>query len=74
MCIYDVEHPLHIFLDCKFAKDYWNYSGLEFDATTTESLAEWLLGKFAQEDHDIYVLIATGLWGIWYARNQKVWE
>lgn len=74
MCINDVEHLLHIFLDCNYAKACWQYLGLEFNTTSIESCSEWLLQKLAKDDEEKLVLLATGLWGIWSARNLKVWE
>lgn len=72
MCARDVEHPMHLFFDCEFATGCWNYSGLVFDVSTTEYISQWLLDKLVHEIQETCVLIAIVLWGIWYARNQKV--
>lgn len=74
MCINDVEHVVHLFLECRFAKECWKVLGLEFDTSTVEYCSDWLLQKLKEEDKDMLVSIATGLWGIWAARNLKVWE
>lgn len=42
--------------------------------TCVESAADWLLERLVKENHDVVVKIAIGLWGIWSARNVKVWE
>lgn len=34
----------------------------------------WLLGKLSTAPHDELVTIETMLWGVWFARNQKLWE
>ncbi|KAL8118342.1 hypothetical protein AgCh_016030 [Apium graveolens] len=70
----DVEHPMHIFFDCVFANNCWKYFGLEFDVTRTEVASDWLLDKLFSESTEVCGCIAAILWGIWFARNQKVWE
>lgn len=47
MCITDIEHPLHIFLDCIFAKACWQYLGLDFSTADVESCPEWVLRNLA---------------------------
>lgn len=72
MCEHDIEHLLHIFFDCEFAKLCWRVMNLEFNMSTVEYASEWLLQKLAGESQDIRVKIATILWCIWSARNMKV--
>lgn len=74
MCINDIEHVVHILLDCSFAKECWRVLGLEFDTSTVEYGSEWLLQRMVEEGRETLVRIATGLWAIWSARNLKVWE
>lgn len=74
MCNTDVEHVVHVFFDCEFANTCWEHAGLKFDMNTVESAADWLLQKFASEPQEVSDKIATTLWGIWYARNAKVWD
>lgn len=74
MCSIDVEHHLHIFFDCSFAKECWQKARLHYAMQEVESASEWLLEKMATgtiEEKENVVMI---LWGIWFARNQKVWE
>lgn len=74
MCGVDVEHLLHIFLDCEFTKACWRRMGWEFNALGIYDLSEWLLHCLATESKEKSVQIATVLWGFWRARNLKVWE
>lgn len=52
MCEVDVEHLLHICLDCKFIKTCWRAAGIEFDALGIESCSEWLLQNLASKTGD----------------------
>lgn len=36
MCGVDIEHLLHLFLDCNFAKDCWSVMGVQFDVLQVE--------------------------------------
>lgn len=74
MCEHNVEHLAQVFLDCDFAKQCWRVLGLEFDFSNVEYASEWLLQSLADESQAIRVKIATILWGIWSARNLKVWQ
>lgn len=74
MCTGDIEHLLHLFFDCSFAKSCWQYMGLQYDMRTVESAPEWFLNKLHTETSDNLIRIATVVWGIWWARNQRVWE
>lgn len=74
VCTIDIEHVLHVFLDYHFAKKCWKISRLDFDTSQVETCSEWMLQRLINEDNEHLVSIATGLWGIWSARNMKVWE
>ncbi|XP_017217191.2 uncharacterized protein LOC108194764 [Daucus carota subsp. sativus] len=74
MCDKDVEHLLHVFMDCEFAKECWRLMGAEFDFWTVESAPEWVLGRLESETSEVQLKLAKVLWGIWNARNFKVWE
>lgn len=74
MCGVDVEHLLYVFLDCKFVKDCWKYMSLEFDTSEIESLPEWLLQRLGEENHEKMVRMTMVLWGIWNARNMRMWD
>lgn len=72
VCTNDVEHVLHVFLDCYFAKECWRILGLDFDTSQVETCSEWLLQRLVEKDNEHLVSIAMKLWGIWSARNMKV--
>lgn len=74
MCGQDVEHPLHIFLDCQFAAGCWRFFGREFDASVVEDCPQWVLQLLSTDLAEVAVQKATILWRIWSARNLKVWE
>lgn len=48
--------------------------GLALDASTVEEAPGWILDKMATEKNETKILLAKVLWGIWNARNLKVWE
>lgn len=74
MCLNDVKHLLHIFLDCSFAKDCWKLMGMELDNTTFKSRPQWLLQSLTGEESEKMVHISEVFWDIWTARNMKVLE
>lgn len=74
MCSIDVEHLLHIFFDCSFAKECWQSAGLHYAMQDVESAFDWLLDKMVTGTIEEKEKVAMILWDIWFARNQKVWE
>ncbi|XP_017251076.1 uncharacterized protein LOC108221728 [Daucus carota subsp. sativus] len=48
--------------------------GLSFNMLEVEYAPTWLLDKISREPSELIEKIATTLWGIWYARNLKIWE
>lgn len=42
--------------------------------TAIEASPDWVLERLATEMKKVNLQIATALWGIWGARNLKVWE
>ena len=61
MCVGDIEHMLHIFFDCEFAKQCWQVAEMEFNMGDVESAPEWLLERLSSEPHEKLVKIATVL-------------
>lgn len=59
MCEVGIEHVLHLFFDCPFAKQCWITVGLEFDMREVESGPGWLLKKLSEDTNDNLVRIAT---------------
>lgn len=69
----NVEHLLHIFLDCSFSKACWRFMQLNFNAADVESCSEWLLQNLATVNQETMVKMVIVLYGIWTARNLRVW-
>lgn len=74
LCGIDVEHLRHICLECNYAKGCWNELGMGFDTSQILSCSDWLLQTLATESVGKLAQIATILWGIWSARNMRVWQ
>lgn len=72
MCNRDVEHVLHLFFDCEFARRCWQYVNLIFDMQEVEFATDWLLDKLRTKFMDNLITITKILTGIWFARNKKV--
>ena len=63
-----------MFFDCGFAQACWQKVELIYNMWEVESAPAWLLDKLSTESGDHLIKIATVLWGIWWARNNRVWE
>ena len=74
MCEADVEHMLHIFFDCDFAKNCWNSVGMKLYMDEVEFTPDWLLERLSIEPHEKLITIVTVPWSLWFARNKRVWE
>lgn len=72
MCNLGIEHLLHVFFDCQFARDCWQYAGRSYDMQDVEYGPDWLVQKLSSVGDDESILIAKALWGIWFFRNKKV--
>ena len=48
--------------------------GLQQDMRREDSAPSWLLKRLQEDTHDHLVTIAAVLWGIWFARNKRIWE
>lgn len=46
----------------------------EYDMREVYEAPSWVLHKLATISGDEATKVATVLWGVWYARNLKVWE
>lgn len=64
MCGVDIEHLLHLFLDCNFAKDCWSVMGVQLDALQVEEAQTRVLDWLATESMEVRVQLAKLLWGI----------
>lgn len=74
MCLRDIEHMAHLFFDYDFAGDCWHHVGLVYDWSNVEYAHDWLLEKISTATADEVVKICIVLWGVWYWRNQRVWD
>ena len=74
MCIVDVEHLRHLFFECSFARECWQLVDLDFDMYDMEYVSDWLINFLATGQLKVLVKMAAMLWGIWYARNKRIFE
>lgn len=74
MCDEDIEYVRHIFVECQYAKGCWDCINRDINIAEVEDLSVWLLSKPGTETEVKLVQIAKILWGIWFARNKKVWD
>lgn len=78
MCDSDIDHLLHLFFDCNFAKQCWQKTGLYIDMSVVKDAPLWLIDKLrlvqTSEASDIFIKIATIILGIWFLKNKKVSE
>lgn len=74
MCTGDIEYVIHLFFECAFAKAFWQHMGVQYDMSTVDNAPEWLLNQLHTETSENLIRIATVVWGVWWARNQRVWE
>ena len=73
MCTGDIEHLIHLFFECNFARECWQFMGLSYSMWDVEFADGWLLDKLSSEpNQEILIRIAIMLWGIWFARNKKI--
>lgn len=49
-------------------------TGLVFDMWEVKNAADWLLHKLSNDTEDNLVKISAVLWGVWFARNNQVFE
>ncbi|KAL8111232.1 hypothetical protein AgCh_019083 [Apium graveolens] len=74
MCVEDIEHLAHLFFDCHFARACWQIAGLEYEMGDVENVPEWLLNKLRNDTAENLGRIAAVLWGVWFARNKRIFE
>lgn len=74
LCGVDVEHLRHIFIDCCYAQACWHELRVVIDRSVIFTCPDWLLQVLSSESYDRLGQIATIIYGIWSARNLRVWE
>lgn len=65
MCDHDIEHLLHLFFDCPFAKACWQIADLSYSMMEVESAPKWLLDMISRDTAAILEQVASVLSGIW---------
>jgi hypothetical protein len=65
----------HIFMHCDRSSKVWFGSqlGIKFDSSQT-SFADWVTYSINHLKEENIILLAAIIYGIWYARNQQVFE
>ncbi|XVE65706.1 hypothetical protein DITRI_Ditri08aG0021300 [Diplodiscus trichospermus] len=77
-CNGELENSWHSFINCSYAQQCWNLSGLSQRvnsvADDSEGMIEWLFKVMRSVSEDERCCIAVILWGIWRERNQRCWN
>ena len=73
MCQNDVEHAWHVFMDCPYARAYWDEANISSNFEQHETIREWLLNMLVSCNPDIASKYCMLLWGIWGQRNKQLW-
>lgn len=71
-CKYPGESVSHIFLECWWAKAFWNYLKIDhiIYQWSCADLGEWLWQCTAALSKEDLILLLYGAYSIWYCRNQ----
>ncbi|KAL8088696.1 hypothetical protein AgCh_038466 [Apium graveolens] len=72
--LWNLQHLLHLFMDCGFAQNCWRIMGFDIEASAIENCNDWVLKCLADYNTEVMANMAKVLWGIWSARNLRVWE
>ncbi|XP_019163573.1 PREDICTED: uncharacterized protein LOC109159918 [Ipomoea nil] len=70
----DDESLMHIFANCTYATQVWNAYGRDWGCTTGGDLLNWLRSRFDTLTQTELIHFITVCWGIWEARNKKIWN
>jgi hypothetical protein len=75
-CQNQVETIKHAFLDCFWAQQVWLASPLTINLSNNhfESVCDWYEYMFKHTEKDTKELIVAITYGIWYARNQLIFQ
>ncbi|XP_074376865.1 uncharacterized protein LOC141718382 [Apium graveolens] len=74
MCNADTKHLRHVFFECEFASSCWQTVDFIFDTSEMHDVHAWILDKLDRAPQSEAMRICTVLYGIWYWRNQRVWN
>jgi hypothetical protein len=75
-CYAKIETSNHVLWDCPIATKVWFGSQLNINtqAIPTINFQDWLSHMIITAEEDITVYIASIIYGLWFARNKKVFE
>ncbi|XP_031116510.1 uncharacterized protein LOC116020169 [Ipomoea triloba] len=69
-----VETASHLFMDCNETRRFWNAVGLPIAYYGNSVLTEWFFGNIVKLNGDDLCKFAMFCWGLWYNRNDYVWN
>ncbi|GAU23366.1 hypothetical protein TSUD_334130 [Trifolium subterraneum] len=74
-CLEKIETMNHVFMECQYAAKIWFGSklGVRFTASHRD-FAEWLIYSITHLNNNDLSYVAAIIYGIWYARNQLIFE
>lgn len=64
MCLVDLEHMAHLFIDCVFAQGCWDHVSVSYDWSVVEYAHDWLLDKINYAPMEELIKICVVLWGV----------
>ena len=64
------EHLFHIFLDCDFARLFWDIVDIGILGTEKGDFVSWFNLICSMRDGKMFEKVCMLLWGIWHERNE----
>lgn len=49
MCVREVENVCHLFFECSFIKECWQFLGVSYDMSDVAYISDWVLSKLCTE-------------------------
>lgn len=74
LCEVDIEHMRHLLCEFPYVVGCWRQLDLNTHLQVVESAPKWLLEVISKGFVMVSEKVVVVLWGIWFARNKKVWE
>lgn len=73
-----VEKNWHIFIDCPYAKEYWQIAMLDslvqINGTDYNNFSKWIFESLNKCPSPMMPKFAAVLWSMWRYRNEKLWN